>query len=193
MSRRLALARIDIGTIMPCHHRSPQALAASQHDRLLRDTSVDLPCPFPDSAHMSNRQGVNLSGGQQQRVALARACFAAADVVLLDDPLSALDAHTGRQIMDQCVCRAVRILVSSFSTTVMVPPCLFAFCASAAKRWMLAPVCYVAAMLTDDQLRVQVHLRASEQVHAHPGHTSGAARLTLSSTNMCSAAHVSLQ
>ena len=48
-------------------------------------------------------QGVNLSGGQQQRVALARACFAAADVVLLDDPLSALDAHTGRQIMDQCV------------------------------------------------------------------------------------------
>ena len=47
-------------------------------------------------------QGVNLSGGQQQRVALARACYAAADVVLLDDPLSAVDAHTGRHLMDEC-------------------------------------------------------------------------------------------
>ena len=50
---------------------------------------------------------MNLSGGQQQRVALARACFAAADVILLDDPLSALDAHTARQIMDQCALHSV--------------------------------------------------------------------------------------
>lgn len=48
------------------------------------------------------RQGVNLSGGQQQRVALARACYAGADVILLDDPLSAVDAHTGRHLMDKC-------------------------------------------------------------------------------------------
>lgn len=47
-------------------------------------------------------QGVNLSGGQQQRVALARACYAGADVILLDDPLSAVDAHTGRHLMDKC-------------------------------------------------------------------------------------------
>ena len=37
-------------------------------------------------------KGVNLSGGQRARVALARACYAAADVMLLDDPLSAVGA-----------------------------------------------------------------------------------------------------
>ncbi len=44
------------------------------------------------------------SGGQKHRVALARACYAEADIVLLDDPLSAVDAHVGRQLFDLCVC-----------------------------------------------------------------------------------------
>ena len=48
-------------------------------------------------------KGVNLSGGQRQRVALARACYAPADVVLLDDPLSAVDAHVGRHLLDNCL------------------------------------------------------------------------------------------
>jgi ABC-type multidrug transport system fused ATPase/permease subunit len=38
-------------------------------------------------------KGVNLSGGQKARVSLARACYANADVVILDDPLSAVN-HT---------------------------------------------------------------------------------------------------
>ncbi|KAJ3114495.1 hypothetical protein HDU96_002009 [Phlyctochytrium bullatum] len=48
-------------------------------------------------------KGINLSGGQKQRIALARACYSKAQIVLLDDPLSAVDAPTAKHIMDECV------------------------------------------------------------------------------------------
>ena len=48
-------------------------------------------------------QGINLSGGQKQRVSLARAVYQNADIYLLDDPLSAVDAHVGRDIMSQVI------------------------------------------------------------------------------------------
>jgi len=48
-------------------------------------------------------KGVNLSGGQRHRVALARACYQDADIFLLDDPLSAVDSHVGRHLMDECI------------------------------------------------------------------------------------------
>ena len=61
-------------------------------------------------------KGINLSGGQRSRVALARACYADADVYLLDDPLSAVDAHVGRHLFDACMCGLLagktRILVT---------------------------------------------------------------------------------
>lgn len=48
-------------------------------------------------------QGVNLSGGQKQRVSLARAVYCDSDVYLLDDPLSAVDAHVGKHIFENVV------------------------------------------------------------------------------------------
>jgi ABC-type multidrug transport system fused ATPase/permease subunit len=46
-------------------------------------------------------RGVNLSGGQRQRVALARALIAGARVIVLDDPLSAVDTHTERDLVER--------------------------------------------------------------------------------------------
>lgn len=48
-------------------------------------------------------QGVNLSGGQKQRVSLARAVYCDRAVYLLDDPLSAVDAHVGKHIFEQVI------------------------------------------------------------------------------------------
>jgi ABC-type multidrug transport system fused ATPase/permease subunit len=45
--------------------------------------------------------GTNLSGGQRQRLALARALYAGRDIVMLDDPLSAVDAQVERKAMNR--------------------------------------------------------------------------------------------
>ena len=47
-----------------------------------------------DSSVVGER-GMNLSGGQKQRIQLARAIYSDSDIYLLDDPFSAVDAHTG--------------------------------------------------------------------------------------------------
>ncbi|KAK2964796.1 Multidrug resistance-associated protein [Blattamonas nauphoetae] len=48
-------------------------------------------------------KGVNLSGGQKARIQLARAVYSDRDIVVLDDPLSAVDAHVGRFLIDECI------------------------------------------------------------------------------------------
>lgn len=52
---------------------------------------------------VSDVQGINLSGGQKQRISLARAAYSNADVYLLDDPLSAVDAHVGKHIFESVI------------------------------------------------------------------------------------------
>ena len=82
-----------------------QALAAAQagfvHDLPWRlDTRI-------------GEQGMTLSGGQRQRIALARAILARPSVLVLDDPLSALDVHT-----EEKVSRALRQVLAG--TTALV-------------------------------------------------------------------------
>jgi ATP-binding cassette subfamily B protein len=59
-------------------------------------------------------QGMALSGGQRQRIALARAILARPRVLILDDPLSALDVHT-----EERVTRALREILADVTAIVV--------------------------------------------------------------------------
>ena len=53
-------------------------------------------------------RGINLSGGQKARISLARCCYSDSEIVLLDDPLAAVDAHVGKTLFRQCIDRYLR-------------------------------------------------------------------------------------
>ncbi|XP_074597590.1 ATP-binding cassette sub-family C member 4-like [Brevipalpus obovatus] len=59
---------------------------------------------WPDGDNtLAGERGVGLSGGQRARVSLARAVYYDADIYLLDDPLSAVDAHVSRHVFEKCI------------------------------------------------------------------------------------------
>jgi ATP-binding cassette subfamily C (CFTR/MRP) protein 1 len=59
--------------------------------------------PYGDLTELGEK-GITISGGQKQRLNIARAIYSDADLILMDDPLSAVDAHVGRHIMDNAIC-----------------------------------------------------------------------------------------
>jgi ATP-binding cassette subfamily B protein len=66
-------------------------------------------------------QGMALSGGQRQRIALARAILAGPDVLVLDDPLSALDVHTEERVtraLHEILADATALVVAHRPSTV---------------------------------------------------------------------------
>ncbi|KAG8854719.1 hypothetical protein FRB96_007404 [Tulasnella sp. 330] len=67
--------------------------------QLLPDIAI---LPFGDMTEIGEK-GVSLSGGTKARVSLARAAYSNTDIVILDDTLSAVDAHVGKSILDQCL------------------------------------------------------------------------------------------
>ncbi|XP_014296337.1 probable multidrug resistance-associated protein lethal(2)03659 [Microplitis demolitor] len=67
--------------------------------QLKRDFSL---FPYGDKTIVGER-GVSLSGGQRARINLARAVYSDAPIFLLDDPLSAVDAHVGKHMFEECV------------------------------------------------------------------------------------------
>ncbi|XP_015618697.1 ABC transporter C family member 10 [Oryza sativa Japonica Group] len=62
--------------------------------------------PFGDLTQIGER-GANLSGGQKQRIQLARALYHDADIYLLDDPFSSVDAHTATSLFNEYVMGAL--------------------------------------------------------------------------------------
>ncbi|KAG9139010.1 hypothetical protein Leryth_024357 [Lithospermum erythrorhizon] len=71
---------------------------------LLKDLEL---LPFGDLTEIGER-GVNLSGGQKQRIQLARALYQNADIYLLDDPFSAVDAQTAASLFNDYVMEALK-------------------------------------------------------------------------------------
>lgn len=67
--------------------------------QLKRDFSL---LPYGDKTIVGER-GISLSGGQRARINLARAVYADADIFLMDDPLSAVDAHVGKHMFEECI------------------------------------------------------------------------------------------
>uniref|UniRef100_A0A8L0DUH8 ATP-binding cassette sub-family C member 5 n=1 Tax=Oncorhynchus mykiss TaxID=8022 RepID=A0A8L0DUH8_ONCMY len=63
--------------------------------------------PYGDKTEIGER-GLNLSGGQKQRISLARAVYSNKDIILLDDPLSAVDAHVGKHIFEECIKKTLK-------------------------------------------------------------------------------------
>ncbi|KAJ3368154.1 hypothetical protein HDU91_000820 [Kappamyces sp. JEL0680] len=74
-------------------------------DAILRVCGLDVDLTqFPAGVNTEiGEKGVNLSGGQKARVSLARALYFNPDILLLDDPLSALDAQVGRKVFDEAI------------------------------------------------------------------------------------------
>ncbi|XP_038066901.1 ATP-binding cassette sub-family C member 9-like [Patiria miniata] len=120
-------ARIALGA------QKPWLLNASLQDNILFSEPldpkrykrvIDACCLKPDIDILPagdqteiGEKGINLSGGQKQRVSVARAMYANRDIIILDDPLSALDVHVGRYLFHDGI---IKLLVNSKHTVILV-------------------------------------------------------------------------
>ncbi|KAK4879949.1 hypothetical protein RN001_008095 [Aquatica leii] len=90
----------------------------SRYKNVIKACSLesDINClPYGDQTIVGER-GNSLSGGQKARINLARCLYKDADIYLLDDPLSAVDAKVGKQLFQECIktflCNKICILIT---------------------------------------------------------------------------------
>ncbi|XP_055606094.1 ATP-binding cassette sub-family C member 4-like [Uranotaenia lowii] len=82
-----------------------QAMEKERYDAVVKACALERDfeqLPHADKTIIGER-GAALSGGQKARISLARAVYRRADIFLMDDPLSAVDAHVGRHLFDICI------------------------------------------------------------------------------------------
>ncbi|KAH7319538.1 P-loop containing nucleoside triphosphate hydrolase protein [Rhizoctonia solani] len=75
-----------------------------RYNKVLSQCALDKDLALFDAGDQTEvgEKGLTLSGGQKARISLARAIYSKAEIVILDDVLSALDVHTSRWIVDNC-------------------------------------------------------------------------------------------
>uniref|UniRef100_A0ACD5XBQ4 Uncharacterized protein n=1 Tax=Avena sativa TaxID=4498 RepID=A0ACD5XBQ4_AVESA len=84
-----------------------KAMDRSLYEEVLQGCALDRDLELWANGDMTvvGERGVNLSGGQKQRIQLARALYSDSDVYFLDDPFSAVDAHTSAHLFKECLLR----------------------------------------------------------------------------------------
>ncbi|CAO2177146.1 unnamed protein product [Urochloa humidicola] len=82
-----------------------KAMDKAVYDVVLKGCALDKDVELWANGDMTlvGERAMNLSGGHKQRIQLARALYSDADVYLLDDPFSAVDAHTGAHLFKECL------------------------------------------------------------------------------------------
>ncbi|KAF9957961.1 hypothetical protein BGZ70_009361 [Mortierella alpina] len=115
----LASGSVTHGTTISYASQTPWIQNSSIRDNILFEMpfeedrywkTVRACCLEPDLASFLDRdlteigeRGVNLSGGQKARLSLARSVYFDAGTVIMDDPLSAVDAHVGKRLWEDCI------------------------------------------------------------------------------------------
>ncbi|KYN37378.1 hypothetical protein ALC56_08282 [Trachymyrmex septentrionalis] len=82
-----------------------QTMDKSRYDEVIRVCQMesDINSFSHGDRTIVGERGMNLSGGQRARINLARTIYKDADIYLLDDPLSAVDSHVSRRLVDKCI------------------------------------------------------------------------------------------
>ena len=92
------------------------------------ETDLDI-LEYHDETEVGEK-GTSLSGGQKARIALARAFYSRAKHILIDDALSAVDAHTARHLVERCfrgpLAKGRTIILVTHAVTLMLPCSSFA-------------------------------------------------------------------
>ncbi|XP_070559237.1 ATP-binding cassette sub-family C member 9-like isoform X2 [Ptychodera flava] len=96
-----------------------QAFDQNRYDAVIQacalQPDIDI-LPAGDITEIGER-GINLSGGQKQRISVARSIYSNADILILDDPLSALDVHVSSHLLENGI---MDLLVRQGRTVMLV-------------------------------------------------------------------------
>ena len=81
-----------------------------KYNQVIQVTTLDRDIQWLPAGNQTllGEKGVQISGGQKARVSLSRVVYGGPDIVLLDDPISAVDVHVGKHIFKHCIKDALK-------------------------------------------------------------------------------------